>query len=470
MKLEEKLFEEPKVRLIAELRGSFDLPETIRDKIFSEDVAIYGARGDIRRGSSFELILKDEEKISSQNLKWKEKKKETLNNSAGRGHGSVLDQAAFVYSIEGIPRIGTFFLCLPQWPEHEQQSMRFVKAKNFEKSIYISNIFKDSDLKTILDVLRDSFELYLKMVKNGIAIEDARYILSLNVRTNIQTKVNARSLIHYLKLLTHETPLVIKSVINKMIEKARKNSQRLFTSKILSYYLNSNEFYPSAEIFSPNEIFQKILKKYNYPKRVTKIEYKLSEEEFKSFRDNEAKLSLSKHLHNSLGFIQGLLIPLSFASAHQSIRQRTWNHSLENIYDAVERGEIVVPPSIKKSEFRYEFESQCKRMIELYKELIKKGYPKKEAILFIPHALQIYEIIEINGWNAFERISKRVCTKAQWEIRSKSWEIIGILKKETPELAKYLGPPCYEYGFCPEKNPCEQKELYLAKRKRLLGK
>jgi len=151
---------------------------------------------------------------------------------------------------------------------------------------------------------------------------------------------------------------------------------------------------------------------------------------------------------------------MSLASWHQAIRQRTWNHSVESIYDAVEDAlnsedrRMIMPPSIKKSDFSLEYEGLHYSMLRHYNKLVKDGVLRCEAIGIVPHSLKIWTVIHVNGWNVIHSIGKRTCLTAQWEIRKIAQKMAKIIKKELPVLGKWAEPQCITYGKCPEPEDC----------------
>ncbi|MBI2041717.1 MAG: FAD-dependent thymidylate synthase, partial [Candidatus Nealsonbacteria bacterium] len=156
-----------------------------------------GALGCFDEKSSGQLIG-DLSALSAEERDKKERA--VLKNSFGRGHGSVGDQNCFIFSIENLPRAATLQLCQPHYLAHLQQSLRRAKAS---RGFHLPEIIKNSSYgKMAEEILSASFSLYEKMSKAGIPDEDARYILPLYTRTNIQTLGNARELCNLWKM-TH---------------------------------------------------------------------------------------------------------------------------------------------------------------------------------------------------------------------------------------------------------------------------
>ena len=140
------------------------------------------------------------------------------------------------------------------------------------------------------------------------------------------------------------------------------------------------------------------------------------------------------------------LVLMSLACFHQATRQRTWNHSVESIYDAVEDAlrhpaeRMVIPPTIERSEFASEYEALHQSLLKLYQKMVEGGVPRSEAIGVIPHSLKIYDWVHINGWNAIHSIGKRTCIEAQWEIRAIAKKMAKDIKKAIPAFEKWAEP------------------------------
>lgn len=419
-----------------------------------EKIAIYGALGCFQDDSSFELYLKDKT-LTKEKI---EKKIERIfQETSGRGHGSVLDQSEFVFSISDIPRLTTFQLCLPQYLEHLQQSLRRADAK---KGFYLPQEIIDSPFKEeTITLLNQAFELYKKMCLNNIPEEDARYILPLYTKTNIQTKGNARELMHLHDISLREfSPGINKTTIEKIIQKTKKIAPRLMKKRNTNYEVLA--WYPSAELFSnKNKTLEKLINKYGKSQTTLIGNHSIEIEESNLIqaikKRDESELSNLKHVHYTF------LAKMSLVSLHQAIRQRTWDQSVEPIYEAVKRNKIITPPSIKKSKFEKEYCELNKQIIDRYFKLIYNQINKKEAIGIIPHSLEIYDLIHINGWNALHSIGKRTCNETQWEIRNIANKIAKEIKKENPVLGKYIQPQGALYGNCPERNNCGKCDKIL---------
>ena len=429
----------PEVELFACTKG---------DGAGPEELSVYGALGCFEQPTSLELFVNDAELSQEKRTK---KIERILAETSGRGHGSVLDQNTFVFAIKDIPRIATLHICQPQYLAHLQQSLRRATA---DRGFYLPEEIMDSKYnKEVKELLNDAFMFYDEMRENGVPAEDARYVLPLYTRTNIQTLGDARELMHLHHMSRKpELPSVIRYVVEKMIEKAKEVAPRLMKERETNYEVLA--WYPSAQLFAQsNQLMKSLIERYDKKDLVVFIDgcydaIPLDDLERIIKERDETGLAMLKHLHFTF------LAKMSLACWHQAIRQRTWDQSVESIYDAIERGEFKMPPSIERSKFNEAYQNFNEQLQELYFKLVEDGVPSQEAIGIISHALMVWDLIHINGWNAIHSIGKRTCTKAQWEIRGVATEIANEIKRRCPELGRFAEPQGIVYGRCPEREPC----------------
>jgi len=446
--------EKPKTDLVAMLKG-----HKLKN-LGPEEIAIYGALGCFEEKSPLQLYQEDKKKLSKK--KFEKKKEKILQETSGRGHGSVLDQNRFTFVIENIPRLATLQLCLPQYLEHLQQSLRRAKA---DRGFYLPKAIENSKhFEETVRLLNKSFSLYEDMNKEGIPGEDARYILPLYTRTNIQTTGNARELMHLHYMSRKDNmPTIVKETVEEMIEKLTKAAPKLFKERETNYELLA--WYPSSQLFAlKNKTMERIIKEYgtkdiNVLPRANYGFYLHKEELEKAVKErDEAELANLKHIHYTF------LVKMSLACFHQATRQRTWDQSVESIYHAIEKGEFITPKSIGKHEkYSKEYENMNQKMLKLYSNLVDDKILPQDAIGILPHSLAVYDLIHINGWNAIHSIGKRTCIEAQGEIRNIAKKMAEIIQASDPVLGKYTQPQGVVYGRCPEKNPCGYCDKILKK-------
>jgi len=454
--MDNKIFEKPDVKLIAYSQGNFYYDYSKR--LGPEELSVFSAATCFEERSSYQIFLNDVHKLDLE--KFEKKKEGILEGTSGSGHGSVLDQNRFYFCIENIPRIATLQLCQPQYLEHIQQSLRRAPA---DRLYFLPKETRQSDMlaKTIA-VMDSAFGLYNCMKEAGIPEEDARFILPLYAKTNIQTSGNSRELMHLHDMSRNDQiPSVIKETVEELIGQLNKSFPKLFKERATNY--EKLAWYPSAQLFATeNKTIENIIVNLSQGP-VTLIgtsEIPMNAESIKKAVEerDEAELANLKHLHYTF------LAEMSLVSFHQAIRQRTWDQSVESIYHAIERGNFITPLSIQRNEkYHVQYTQQQQKMLDFYHELVQSGIKKQEALGVLPHSLTVYDLIHINGWNAIHSIAKRTCTTAQWEIRAVGRNIAEKLYEANPALGKYGLPQGILYGRCPEKENCGYCDTVLKK-------
>jgi thymidylate synthase ThyX len=438
------------------------LKVTLMKTTGSQTLAAAAALGCFEEKSSEELF---KELNNLPEAERKKKEKAVLKNSFGRGHGSVGDQTFFFYSIENLPRLTTLQLCLPEYPAHLQQSLRRAQAT---RGVYLPESIKSSPLAKEAEKLAAwTFDFYNRTQQAAIPAEDSRFPLELYTKTNISTVLDAREICH-LDYMSHlpGVPAITTETVEDMMGQAKLETPDMLQN--YGFNFEPLSWYPSSQLFAEtNQTMRQLIRKkgkeqvsflgYVCPFKITSemVQRAVGEK-------NEAELANLKHAHFEF------LVSMSLACFHQATRQRTWNHSVESIYDAVEDAlenpdnRIVIPPSIQGSQFLNEYKEIHLSLINLYKRLVDIGIPKSDAIGVIPHSLKIYSLIHINGWNAIHSIGKRTCNEAQWEIRFIARIMAKYIKTAEPAFGPWAEPQCITYGKCPEVKDCG---YYKAKQK-----
>ncbi|HDM23451.1 FAD-dependent thymidylate synthase [archaeon] len=184
-----------------------------------ERVCAAAARSTISKKSMDKLMreLDDEQvrRIIRNVLKW--------------GHLSVIEHASFTFSISGISRVCSHQLVRHRIASYSQQSQRMVKVG--EKSFVMPpSIKKNPHAKEIFrEAIRKAVSSYQMMIRLGIPLEDARFILPQAVKTNIVVTMNARELHHFFNLrCCMKSQWEIRELANKMLSLVKKVAPTLF--------------------------------------------------------------------------------------------------------------------------------------------------------------------------------------------------------------------------------------------------
>jgi len=118
------------------------------------------------------------------------------------GHFSVFEFADATFYISGVSRNLSHQFVRHRMASYCQLSMRSVNVKDLP--IITPPTMKDApitgDREFIVGSVRDVYRAYELLVKQGIPMEDARYLLPNGIETRFMVKMNFRSWIHFLRL------------------------------------------------------------------------------------------------------------------------------------------------------------------------------------------------------------------------------------------------------------------------------
>ena len=171
------------------------------------------------------------------------------------------------------------------------------------------------------------------------------------------------------------------------------------------------------------------------------------------------KVFVSGHLsvleHISFTFaIEGI----SRACSHQLVRHRIASFSQQSQrYVEIDEDDFIIPATISENiEANEIFKDFLVDVSKIYKQLIEIGIPREDARFVLPNAAATNIVMTMNFRELYNVSQIRLCTRAQWEIRSLFWLIKSEIKKilELTGLAEYLQPTCKILGYCPENKSC----------------
>ncbi|MEM0021851.1 MAG: FAD-dependent thymidylate synthase [Fervidicoccaceae archaeon] len=138
---------------------------------------------------------------------------------------------------------------------------------------------------------------------------------------------------------------------------------------------------------------------------------------------------------------------ISRVASHQLVRHRIASYSqLSQRYRKIEEEifDVVVPPSVRKMGKQAEsfFREYADEAFKRYRDLISHGIPPEDARYILPQAVTTKLIITMNAREIMHFLSLRLCSRAQWELRSIAWCLLRNLLKLHPNIWKWAGPRC----------------------------
>ena len=145
---------------------------------------------------------------------------------------------------------------------------------------------------------------------------------------------------------------------------------------------------------------------------------------------------------------------LSRAALAQLTRHRLASFDVQSQrYVRIHGIDLVMPESIRNSEFYEEAGSLLEDVMNLYQRMVDAGIPCEDARYVTPQAVPTTLYMTMNARELLHFFSLRTCNRAQWEIRRLADEMLTLCKQSAPVIFVNAGPGgvC---GQCPEKMPC----------------
>ncbi|HHY46205.1 MAG TPA: FAD-dependent thymidylate synthase [Firmicutes bacterium] len=142
---------------------------------------------------------------------------------------------------------------------------------------------------------------------------------------------------------------------------------------------------------------------------------------------------------------------VSRALSHQCMRHRIASYSQQSQRWVDESNfDYIVPASIRESAQAFEiFVGAMESLRDAYRKLMAL-VPREDARYVLPNACETKFVMSMNCRSLYNFFEKRLCTRAQWEIREMAAIMLEEVRKVAPRLFAKAGPPCETRGICPE--------------------
>ncbi len=114
------------------------------------------------------------------------------------GHESVLEFASATFLVEGMSRAAANQLTRHRLASFVQESQRFVDVR--DRGLVRPPSFTDAQWEEARALHRRAVELYEKLIAEGVAKEDARYVLPIGTETRLVVSANFREWRHIIRL------------------------------------------------------------------------------------------------------------------------------------------------------------------------------------------------------------------------------------------------------------------------------
>lgn len=159
---------------------------------------------------------------------------------------------------------------------------------------------------------------------------------------------------------------------------------------------------------------------------------------------------------------------VSRALSHQLVRHRIASYTQQSQrYVNMEDFQVVTPETILNNpialqEYNKVIIAIRKAYQKITKALIDNGTPsksaKEDARYILPNGCTTQLVMTMNYRELGDFLGKRMCTRAQWEIREMAGYIFDIMSEIEPAIfgkdGVFKGVKCFNQGYCNEEFSC----------------
>lgn len=422
-----------------------------------EKVTAAGGRISTQEGTALSIWDKSQDS---------EKNRRLIVKVTASGHNSVVEHTYFNLAFQNVTAVVEQFIIEFRLASFTVKSRRYV---DFSSAGFYVPDFGDEKLKAdYTSLMTDMFSLYGELVENGIAREDARFVLPYCLYSNFICSVNGREFLNMLRSMLYgrgskypEIKALGEQLLAQAKEKApgitdnfeERNNKPFVDNPDLSFIETQPEHSKApVELLSypqngAESIARNALISYgNYTSG--QIEKIISD---KAVRDKIIKSVLSCRRPRALECVN---YTLRFNNVSLSCITHFARHRIQSIeipeLTRTDRQSFIIPPVLSdKPELLEKYKNAFMRVDGEYKRLKAAGVPEELLVYYQLSGNTLDIVTTMNARQLLLFIKLRSCNRAQWEIREYAVNALSLLRKTEPEIFNFYGPGCFT-GTCPE--------------------
>lgn len=133
----------------------------------------------------------------------------------------------------------------------------------------------------------------------------------------------------------------------------------------------------------------------------------------------------------------------------QLVRHRMASYSIKSGRYNKTHTDFVIPPGIENDPRALQIIKDFKAVLDqTVAELLSLGFKKEDVRFFTPQGTRTNIVVTMNARALLNFFEKRLCSRAQWEIRTLANLMLARVKKIAPNIFKYAGPTCRTQKIC----------------------
>lgn len=383
-----------------------------------------------------------------------EKVKVIVNDAVARGYASMTTSVQLLFQIKGSRVLDLYVTSYP-FGSYMVLSQRYVPIEKPEIPKWVS--------KNIKDTISEEIKIYKELQDLGIQREEARGVLGIGTPSHILAVLSVDAVASMVKSPGDHPE--IKELLRLMEEEIMKSDvSEIYLAAKNAPTMGGPHPHPFHGERLDVESFELVHFYYNegsvkeFLEEINRIKNK-PPESWNEMVNNASRLSSIAYRHSLDGFfVFRAIVPLTLFNELK--RHRTIIMKSESIYNAMEKGNFYMYPSItNNTEAKRLFEWMISTFTELDADKYEKIYALPQSVkVGVEFSLYLHHLL---APSQFFRI--RSCERAETSMKHFVRQIPYILKKVSKELfealtimtngSRFVLPKCV-VGACPEREFC----------------
>ena len=437
-----------------------------------EEVCAAAGRISTQQGTALEIFARSHDA---------DKNKRLIEKVTASGHTSTVEHLFFNLAFNNVSVVVEQFMIEFRLASFTVKSRRYV---DFADCGYLVPAFKDEALTARYTAHMDKlFRLYATLCDAGVPKEDARFVLPYCFYSNFFCSLGGRELCNVLRAMLFgrgkDYP-EIYAVGLSLLEQARAAAPGVFADfeeKNKDYTdLPDLPAFRRAETDTPGKAVEllscspdaeknvartALIERYGLP--TAQIDALLEDKAtLKAVLDAVVKTNRPRALEAAAFTVRFNNVSLSTVT--HFVRHRIQSICVPQLKDCV-RENYIIPASVRENEgLLNAYVDAFQETAALYHEMQQSE--REEDLVYILLSGNVLDLVTtLNARELRLLLKLRTCTRAQWEIRQLSTELLFRLREDCPLLFASYGPSCVCDGACPEGRMCcgkmaEMRELF----------
>lgn len=429
-----------------------------------------------------------------------EKNSSFANRVISMGHKSISEHDYLVFALKDVS------VAIEQSIIEERFSSFTIKSRreaNFSNAGYYVPNFHDKygnvspynkGLQSAYQIhMNYLFDNYSNLVKEGISVEDARFVLPYCFNSNIMMGINAHTLMDMIIKFTKTKYAKVeefKEFGDRLYEIAKEKVPYIipYIDQVLTNYddevsdyldqIITKEPYQILDrvklLNNPNDVDNRILtaalmRRYQWDQEKCQSVLERASQKDKTFKSELMRKIAFEGDKLELSQVNfDFQIPISYAILTHLTRHRTHKIMVPDFFPNIDLTQYKTPPKIKRNN-QEDYDKLFKDNKEVYDMFKTQGIRDEDLIYFTLAGNMTNVITNMDGWTVRHILELRECNKAQWETREIAYGIHDEIRKldGADNFSNILGPTCVTRRVCNEGKESCGKVLQLLKKDQL---